>query len=136
MHDEWLAMVASVGGGLAVVPEPVIDYRAAPAATRSVSHGSVRVAGWHGCGSRAPSGTPSSSNVHATSPTGSPRIAEGDARVGAGVQGKLEHEIMRQGIPADSLRRIAPVWREWHAGHYGRYGRGAQDVLRDLVQPV
>jgi hypothetical protein len=24
---------------------------------------------------------------------------------------------------------------EWMRGRYGRYGNGAQDVLRDLVQP-
>ncbi len=27
VHDEWLAMVASVGGGLSLIDEPLIDYR-------------------------------------------------------------------------------------------------------------
>jgi hypothetical protein len=43
---------------------------------------------------------------------------------------------MRQAIPAGRLRRLGPVWREWRTGAYDRYGRGAQDVLRDLVQPA
>jgi hypothetical protein len=44
--------------------------------------------------------------------------------------------VMRQGLPHGRLRRASPVWREWRSGAYQRYGRGAQDVLRDLVQPV
>jgi len=52
------------------------------------------------------------------------------------VRGKLAHEVMRGAIPAARARRIAPVLREWRSGAYDRFGRGAQDVLRDLVQPV
>jgi hypothetical protein len=49
---------------------------------------------------------------------------------------KLAHERVRSGLPARRVRRIAPVVREWRTGGYGRYGLGAQDVLRDLVQPA
>lgn len=135
VHDEWLAMVASVGGGLAVVPEPVIDYR---------QHGGNQI----GVSRLGPGGRLARLREPRTERNAKlferaqdladrlPSIAEGDVRVGAAVRGKLDHELMRQGIPARRLRRIGPVWREWRAGHYGRYGRGAQDVLRDLVQPV
>jgi hypothetical protein len=48
---------------------------------------------------------------------------------------KLAHEELRSGLPVSRLRRLGPVLREWRRGGYRHYGLGAQDVLRDLVQP-
>ena len=135
VHDEWLAVVASVGGGLAVVDEPVIDYR---------QHGGNQI----GVSRLGPGGKLARLREPRTERNAQllaraqdladrlPGLAAGDVRVEAEARGKLAHELMRQGIPAARLRRLGPVWREWRTGAYAKYGRGAQDVLRDLVQPV
>jgi len=56
-------------------------------------------------------------------------------RVGE-VREKLAHERVRSALPAARWRRVGPVLREWRTGRYVRFGLGAQDILRDLVQPV
>lgn len=135
VHDEWLAMVASVGGGIAVVSEPVIDYR---------QHGANQIgvsrlgAGGKVARLREPRTARNARLLARARDLADrlPAIAGDDATVAAEVQAKLAHERMRQGIPASRLRRLPSVWREWRSGAYGRYGLGAQDVLRDLVQPV
>lgn len=135
VHDEWLAIVASVGGGIGVVPEPVIDYRQHGANQIGVA----RLGAGGRLGRLREPRTERNAKLLARAKDLAdrlPAIVGGDDRVEAEVQAKLAHEQLRQGIPAARLRRIAPVWREWRTGAYGRYGRGAQDVLRDLVQPV
>ncbi|WP_448809373.1 glycosyltransferase family 2 protein [Agromyces bauzanensis] len=135
VHDEWLAVVASVGGGIAVVSEPLIDYRQHGANQIGVS----RLGAGGKLGRLREPRTDRNARLLARAQDLAERlpvVTAGDARVEHGVRAKLAHEVMRQGIPAARLRRIAPVWREWRSGAYGRYGRGAQDVLRDLVQPV
>jgi hypothetical protein len=135
VHDEWLSIVASVGGGIAVVAEPVIDYR---------QHGANQIgvsrlgAGGKVARLREPRTARNARLLARAQDLADrlPAIAGGDAEVEAGVQAKLAHEQVRQGIPASRLRRLPSVWREWRSGAYGRYGLGAQDVLRDLVQPV
>ncbi|MFD4423060.1 glycosyltransferase family 2 protein [Agromyces sp. NPDC058484] len=135
VHDEWLAVVASVGGGLAIVADPVIDYR---------QHGGNQI----GVTRLGPGGKVARLREPRTDRNARllaraqdladrlPGIAGDDARVAASVRSKLAHELVRRQLPARRLRRIGPVWREWRTGAYGRYGLGAQDVLRDLVQPV
>jgi hypothetical protein len=135
VHDEWLGIVASVGGGLAIVPEPVIDYR---------QHGGNQIgvtrlgAGGKLARLQEPRTERNAQLFDRARDLAErlPGIAGHDAGVEAAVRGKLAHEIMRQAIPAGRLRRLGPVWREWRTGAYDRYGRGAQDVLRDLVQPA
>jgi hypothetical protein len=135
VHDEWLGIVASVGGGLAIVPEPVIDYR-------QHSGNQIGVARLGAGGRLARLQEPRTErNAQLFDRARDlaerlPSIAGHDANVETAVREKLAHEVMRQAIPAGRLRRLRPVWREWRTGAYGRYGRGAQDVLRDLVQPV
>ncbi|TYL52502.1 glycosyltransferase family 2 protein [Agromyces mariniharenae] len=135
VHDEWLAVVASVGGGIAVIAEPVIDYR---------QHGANQIgvsrlgAGGRLARLREPRTARNARLLARARDLADrlPAIAGGDATVDAEVRAKLDHEHVRQGIPASRLRRLPSVWREWRSGAYGRYGLGAQDVLRDLVQPV
>lgn len=135
VHDEWLAVVASVGGGIAVIPDPVIDYR---------QHGANQI----GVERLGPGGKLARLREPRTERNAKllqravdladrlPAIAGTPSHAEAAVRGKLAHEVMRVGIPASRGRRLAPVLREWRSGAYDRFGRGAQDVLRDLVQPV
>jgi len=135
VHDEWLAVVASMTGGIALIPDAVIDYR---------QHGGNQIGVTRlGAGGRLARLREPRTARNARLLTRAQELAErvpelggGDARVEAEAAAKLAHEVMRQGIPASRLRRIGPVWREWRTGAYARYGLGAQDVLRDLVQPV
>ena len=134
VHDEWLAMVASVGRGIAIVAEPLIDYR---------QHGGNQIgvtrlgAGGKVARLREPR-TERNARLLARAEDLAellPVIAPAPG-VEAAVRAKLDHELMRQGLASHRLRRVVPVWREWRSGAYDRFGRGAQDVLRDLVQPV
>lgn len=135
VHDEWLGIVASVGGGLAIVPEPVIDYRQHAGNQIGVTR---LGAGGKLARLREPRTRRNAQLFDRARDLAErlPGIARHDASVEAAVRGKLAHEVMRQALPTERLRRLGPVWREWRTGAYNRYGRGAQDVLRDLVQPV
>jgi glycosyltransferase involved in cell wall biosynthesis len=135
VHDEWLAIVAAVGGGVAIVPDPVIDYRQHDAnqigVTRLGPGGKLARL-------REPRTTRNAKLLARARDLADrlPALATGRDRVDAAVRGKLAHEVARQALPAGRIRRVVPVWREWRSGGYSRFGRGAQDVLRDLVQPV
>jgi glycosyltransferase involved in cell wall biosynthesis len=49
---------------------------------------------------------------------------------------KLAHERLRFALPANRLRRIAPILREGARGHYAHFSRGRADMVRDLLQPA
>lgn len=140
VHDEWLAMVAATGGGVAVVPEPLIDYRQHGANQIGVTK--LRIDGKLGR-LRAPR-TARNARLLARAADLAARLPaivvardpDAPRAVERAVADKLEHERARSALPAGRLARLAPVLREWRTGRYVRYGRGPQDVLRDLVQPV
>ena len=135
VHDEWLAIVASVTGGLAVLPDRLIGYR---------QHGANQIGvtelGWSGrfAKLREPRADRNARLLARATDLAErlPSIAAPYAVTAEKVAEKLAHERIRSGLPARRVRRIAPVVREWRTGGYGRYGLGAQDVLRDLVQPA
>lgn len=52
------------------------------------------------------------------------------------VEGKLEHERVRNTLPIARWARIIPVLREARTGRYSQFGLGFVDALRDIVQPV
>lgn len=148
VHDEWLAIVAATGGGIAVVDDELIDYRQHGANQIGVTKlnldgrlGRLRMprtdrnarllARAVDLADRLPAiaaAYQDEAGTHAQSPV--------PASVAAAAADKLEHERTRSRLPRGRAARIAPVLREWRTGRYRRYGRGAQDVLRDLVQPV
>jgi glycosyltransferase involved in cell wall biosynthesis len=147
VHDEWLAIVAATGGGIVVADEALIDYRQHGANQIGVTK--LSLDGRLGR-LRAPR-TERNARLLARASDLAQRLpailerraADASAGTDAGtsalasiVDDKLEHERVRSALPPARLRRIAPVVREWRTGRYGHYGRGAQDVLRDLVQPV
>lgn len=135
VHDEWLAVVASVGGGIAIVTDPLIDYRQHAANQIGVTR---LGAGGRFARLREPRTARNARLLARAQDLAErlPGIVPADRRVASEVRSKLAHEVMRQGLPAARPARIGPVWREWRSGAYRRYGLGAQDVLRDLVQPV
>jgi len=134
VHDEWLAMVAALAGGVDLLEAPLIDYR---------QHGSNQI----GVAKLSLAG-----KVHRLL---EPRRARnerlavnfaileervGSMEVGAAerelVRAKAQHERRRRSLPEARILRIVPVLRLAAAGSYRRFSRSAADILRDLVQPV
>lgn len=135
VHDEWLAIVASVFGRLVLVDEPLIDYRI---------HGG--------------------NQIGVASPTAGARLNRMFGQRGDRLErlhkkygdllerldnrsvpnetllllrGKVAFERARAAYPSRRLRRLVPVVREWMHGRYGRYAsQGNLDVVRDLLQPA
>ncbi|WP_419817064.1 glycosyltransferase family 2 protein [Glaciibacter flavus] len=135
VHDEWLAIVAAASeDGLDLLEEQLLDYR---------QHGSNEI----GATSLTFRGrlhrlrTPRTErNLRLLRRAEALAVRITDfTSIAADVEAarqKQEHEAVRGSLPASRARRIRPVLREWRTGRYSRYGLGAQDVLRDLVQPV
>lgn len=134
IHDEWLAIVAGATGRTVVLRESLIDYR---------QHGrnqiGARKLDWAtrverlreprtGRNERLLRRARSLAERFEQLPVGPERLAA--------VREKLAHEEARSRLPAARIRRLGPVLREWRTGRYRTHGLGAQDVLRDLVQPV
>lgn len=134
VHDEWLAMVASVRGGIALVERPLLDYRQHASNQIGVSRLSLR-GRFARLGESRTDRNARLFDRAAQLADRLPRLTD-DERVAAAVREKLAHEQARQALPASRVRRLKPVLRGWRSGGYRRFGLGAQDALRDLVQPV
>lgn len=136
VHDEWLAVVAALTSGVAIVPGELIDYRL---------HGGNQIG--------VSKFTPRTVLMRLTEPrrernrrmasqwteleTRLPALGEAvPAAEAALVRRKAQHERFRAGLADDRLGRLGPVLARARFGDYSRFSRGAQDVLRDLVQPV
>lgn len=154
VHDEWLAIVAASGGGIAVVADELVDYRQHGSNQIGVTKlnldgrlGRLRMprternarllARATDLAERLPGIAAAYQAKVERRPDASAHPASiAAATAAAAAADKLEHERARSGLPRVRVARLAPVLREWRTGRYARYGRGAQDVLRDLVQPV
>ncbi len=135
IHDEWLAIVAAAVGRTAVLREPLIDYR---------QHGGNQIGAtkltWHRRISKLREPREErNENLLVRAEALVARIDDLAPEVSAKRRTfavlKLDHERVRYALPDHRRGRIGPVLVEWMRGRYGRYGLGAQDVLRDLVQP-
>lgn len=134
VHDEWLAMVASVRGGIAVIERPLVDYR---------QHASNQIGvarlGLRGRFRRlAEPRTKRNARLRERAAQLAERMPHltDDPRAAEAARAKLAHEEFRRSLPTGRFGRIRPVVSAWRAGSYRRFGLGAQDVLRDLVQPI
>lgn len=136
VHDEWLAIVAAAQSDILMLDRPLIDYR---------QHGGNQIGASSLTASSAiarlrSSRTARNRRLLSRAEALAERMPQLQPSPGAErvrlAQQKLAHERRRSAYPAGRLRRIAPVWRAWRAGGYRRFGLGAQDVLRDLIQPV
>lgn len=134
VHDEWLAMMAAVEGGLRLVPEPWLDYRQ------------------HGANVIGASEVTWARRWERLREPRDERAARLVARAGALVErleqrpdraealrlarAKLAHEQTRATMPRAQPLRLPSILAGVVAGRYSRYSRGAIDVARDLVQPA
>lgn len=133
VHDEWLALVAALSGGLRFERRELLNYR---------QHGGNDI------GARALSATEVRERLGQSRTEFFARKLERNEALrslvanppswlgGPGVralQGKIEHDRWRGGLPDSRLARVPSILLRWVTGHYGRYARGVMDVVRDLV---
>jgi hypothetical protein len=132
VHDEWLAIIASITGRVDFVPDQLIDYR---------QHSSNQIGARKATLSdkRAKLREPRRERnryLVARAEALADRVRQLDAdSVLADVEGKVAFEQSRRDLPASRIARIAPILAGAARGRYGRFGRGKYDVLRDLSQP-
>ncbi|TFB97990.1 MULTISPECIES: glycosyltransferase family 2 protein [Cryobacterium] len=136
VHDEWLAIVAAATGSMDLLDEQLVDYRQHGGNQIGVT--TLDAAGR--LGRLQASRSERNQRLLERAEVLAQRAPELAPQPGptelALINDKLDHELMRSSLPAAYAARILPVVREWRTGRYARFGRGAQDVLRDLVQPV
>ena len=135
VHDEWLAVLASILGATDVLNQPLIDYRQhgtnqIGARKRSLG-GKLAELG----GSRAERGAYLVARAEA--------LQERLESLGAVVPStavdlvarKVAHERRRRDFPAFRLARLAGIIRESRSGAYRQFGRPRYDIVRDLLTP-
>ena len=136
LHDEWLAVIASITGGVDVLEEATIDYRQHTANQVGAPQRSVRrllQKLWTPRGDmharRAAKARALCDRLAAeASPTIAPLQRKADE--------KLHHESARAVLPERRLARARPVLREFMLGRYARFGYGMRGAIRDLLEPV
>jgi glycosyltransferase involved in cell wall biosynthesis len=136
LHDEWLAMAASVVGELDVVEDTLIAYR--QHGTNQI--GAVKLSFVNKFGRMIEPGTQRNRRLLARATSLANRFETMRGRVAApqlaAVRDKLRHEQVRASLPSSRPRRVVPVIRELTTGRYALYGRGVSDAARDLSQPL
>lgn len=135
VHDEWLAMMASITGQVDYLPQPLIDYR---------QHSGNQI------GARRATLGDKVSRLTERRIDRNRRLAARAAafadhvghmedvpdRVRALVRQKAEHEKWRSALPASRIGRVIPVLGAALRGRYRRFGRARYDIVRDLFQPA
>ncbi|MEO8262690.1 MAG: glycosyltransferase family 2 protein [Pseudolysinimonas sp.] len=134
VHDEWLAMLSSALARTDVVEEPLTGYR---------QHGSNQIGvrrvtlGVRLERLREPR-EPRNGRLLRRARSLVERLDALDgvmAEKRQAARGKLVHEQRRSALPATRIARVPRVIAGAARGDYARFGNGAQDVLRDIVQP-
>ena len=134
VHDEWLGIVAAAAGRVDFLAEALVDYR-----QHSRNEIGAKKPGWrHYVGRIIFSRTERNARLYsrAENMDHHPFFAAASPAMREVAEEKLLHEVARQALPAARLKRIAGVFAEIRSGRYRRFGLGAQDVVRDLLQPV
>jgi glycosyltransferase involved in cell wall biosynthesis len=133
LHDEWLAMWASVTGHIFGLDENLIGYRQHESNQVGVARLTARVGFAKILGARRAR----NSALKARASSLHLRVAN-DSRISQFVRisakEKLQHEVIRSSLASARLHRLVPVWREYATGRYQKYGLGIIDAVRDVLQ--
>lgn len=136
VHDEWLAIVASMLGGVDVLEETLVDYRQHAANQIGVR----RLMLFGKMGRMLEPGVERNHRLIERAKALADRLAEmgGDVpqRYVDAAQRKLAHERLRSSLSRHRVLRVVPVIREMLTGRYSEFGRGTLDAVRDLLQPL
>lgn len=136
LHDEWLAIVAGAVDGIALVPEPLLDYR--QHGDNAIGAAKLSFAGK--LGRMLEPGRERNSRLLRRAASLAERLPHLDAAIGPdrldAARRKLAHETVRSRLSRHRLARIVPVVRQSRLGAYREFGRGPADAARDLLQPL
>lgn len=132
IHDEWLAIAASLTNGIRVSEAPLISYR---------QHDRNQI------GQRRLGVLDKVRRITEPGVERQRRKAErarvlavtarrlgADAAQESSIRRKAAHEQRRAALPDARLRRIPSIVRAAITGRYTRYSRGVGDIARDLLQ--
>jgi len=133
MHDEWLALVAAAGGGLAFEPERLIAYRQHSSNQIGAQRITVSGAVARLRENQASFTARQAGRVEALAGLvhSSPPWLGKEAK--AKLLEKIDHDQWRVALPPERLRRVVPVLRRLRQGNYHRFSRGFYDALRDVA---
>jgi len=133
IHDAWLAVLAAGTGRIAIIDDPLIDYR---------QHGGNQIGV-----ARRTRGQRFADMFRARNETLRKDAARLEVLIvrfeEVGIKGPFvattramrDHLTARVRIGGQPLwRRISGVGREWLTGRYGRFGTGARSAIRDLLR--
>jgi glycosyltransferase involved in cell wall biosynthesis len=135
VHDEWLAIIAAVGGEVTLIESPLIDYRQHDTNQIGVKKPTLGYLIGRMVGRRG--------DRYRQLAERSSALVERLERNGATVpvleraRAKARFEAKRAAYPDSRIARVPPVGREFLAGSYRRYSSQRNlDVVRDLLQPT
>lgn len=132
IHDEWLALVAAVQGGVVFSDDCLIRYR---------QHGNNEI------GATKTDFTEAKQRLlekradfygrklirnEGISAMLDRKPAWLDATTAKYLGEKLEFDLWRSALPSVRAMRVLPVLSRWIGGSYGRFARGYLDVIRDI----
>lgn len=133
IHDEWLAMLAALEGGLYLLPEVLTDYR--QHANNQIGARKVR---YLERAIRVITGDDQDDFRRFTRANALVQIARerslGQPEQRRHLEQAARHQSLRLSLPSSRLKRIVPILRELWQGSYQRYSRGWLTALRDLLQ--
>jgi glycosyltransferase involved in cell wall biosynthesis len=132
VHDEWIAVVAAIGGCIDCLEEMLIDYRQHGGNQIGVQKRSI-----HGR-NVAPGGRRLFlQRVQARLATLSSELEQRELRVGAeqsqALEDRLRHARVRAYLPGELLARLLAVVVEAARGGYRRHGFGLRSAVADLL---
>ena len=136
LHDEWLAVIASITGGVDVLEQATIGYRQHATNQVGAPQGSMRALVRKLSTPRGDMHERRAARARALcnrlAADSSPAIAPLQRKANE----KLSHELARAALPEGRLARVGPVLGELVKGRYARFGYGVRGALRDLLEPV
>lgn len=136
LHDEWLAVIASVTGGVDVLEDATIDYRQHTANQVGAPRRSVRRLLQKLWTARGDMHERRAAKARALCDRLAAEVAPTTAPLRRKANEKLSHEMARAALPERRLGRVGPVLKELMAGRYARFGYGVRGAIRDLLEPV
>ena len=133
VHDEWLALVAAVQGGVVFHQDPLIGYRQHGNNEIGASKTDYREATRRLREKRSEFFARKLRRNHGIAALLDNKPAWLDSVAHSSLTAKVEFDQWRSTLPSSRVRRLVPVLRRWFVGGYGRYARGYVDVIRDIA---
>ena len=133
VHDEWLALVAAVQGGVVFHQDPLIRYRQHGNNEIGASKADYDEATRRLREKRSEFFARKLRRNHGIVVLLEENPSWVDSAAHASLKAKVEFDRWRSALPSSRARRVVPVLRRWVTGHFCHYARGYLDVIRDIT---